>query len=149
MNRRIAAGALLFAAFLAGCAGTPGGAGPGPEANSKITPAALGKIAKGLSGAQVRELLGNPATTKPLNAAGVAGQIWSYPLKTETEVLSIPMTTQDVPSFDPFSNRMTTRQEAVYRDQTVNTTDTLHLLLVDDRVIEWRVVRDQKSRTSL
>jgi hypothetical protein len=143
---KVAAGCLA-ATLLAACASSSDSPAPADVARPAISSAAAAsaKLAKGLTGPQVRELLGAPAATKPLTTGGVNGQIWSYPFRA-TEVKLVAVGTQDVAAVNPLNGQNTSRTEPVYQNQTVDTTDTLHLLMVDDRLIEWRVVRDEKSQ---
>jgi len=108
--------------------------------------AAVAKLSKNLTGAQVIALLGPPATTKPLSSGGDRARIWSYPFRGTTEVHPVAVGTQEIPAMNPLTGRETTRSEPVYQNQTVDVTDTLHLLMLDDRLIEWSVVRDEKKQ---
>ena len=117
----------------------------GPLAGSPAA-TAFAKLIKNLPGAQVRELLGAPATTKPIAAGELEGEIWSYPFRGATDVRMVAVATQEVPAINPRTGQAITRSEPVYQNQTVEVTDVLHLLMVDDRLIEWRVVRDEKKQ---
>jgi hypothetical protein len=138
----------LAATLLTACVSSPDSAGtsPGPLRAGQSAVDAMAKLTKHLSGAQVRALLGPPATTQPIAAGGAQGETWSYPSPAGTEVRLIEVATQQVPAVDPFSGQTTTRAEPLYQNQSVDVTDTLHLLLVDDRLVEWRVVRDEQKR---
>lgn len=151
LTLRVATGCLTVA-LLAACASEPNPATPaatpvmGDRAAASSAAAAVAKLAKNLTGEQVRALLGPPVATKPISAGGVNGETWSYSFHAGTETRLIPVTTQDVPAVDPLSGQATTRAEAVYQNQDVEMIDTLSLLLVDDRLIEWRIVRGEKRR---
>jgi hypothetical protein len=148
---RVAAGCLA-ATLVAACAteSRPGASESTPPASPALagSPAAtaVAKLSKDLTGAQVMALLGPPATTKPLSTGGDRTKIWSYPFRGATEVRMVAVATQEVSATNPLTGQATTRSEPVYQNQTVDTIDTLHLLMVDDRLIEWRVVRDEKSQ---
>lgn len=143
---KVAAGCLA-ATLLAACASDSNSPAPAevarPAGSSAV--AASAKLVKGLTGSQVRELLGAPAASKPLTTGGVNGQIWSYPFRA-TEVRMVAVATQDVAAVNPLTGQNITRTEPVFQNQTIETTDTLHLLMVDDRLVEWRIVRDEKSQ---
>jgi len=143
---KVAAG-FLAATLLGACASDSNSPTPADAARPTVSTAlaASAKLAKGLTGAQVRDLLGAPAATKPLTTGGVNGQIWSYPF-VSTDVRQVAVTTQELPAVNPLTGQNTTRTEPVYQNQTVETTDTLHLLMVEDRLVEWRVVRDEKRQ---
>ena len=137
----------LAATLLTACASSSNSPAPTDVARPATSSAmaASAKLAKGLTGVQVRALLGAPAATKPLTTAGVDGQIWSYPF-VSTDVRQVAVTTQEIPAVNPLTGQNTTRTEPVYQDQTMETTDTLHLLMVDDQLIDWRVVRKEHSQ---
>src|SRR6185369_16525690 len=61
----------------------------GPLAASPAAPA-LAKLVKNLTTAQVLELLGPPASTKPFGVGAVVGEIWSYPFRGAGETRQIP-----------------------------------------------------------
>ncbi len=142
---KIAAG-ILVATQLAAC--TSDGKWFRGTGESDVSPAAanFGKLAKGLTTAQVSGMFGPPATTKPLAAGGVHGEIWSYPLRTTEEARSVPFSTQEIPATNPLTGQSITRTETVYQNETVNLIDTLHLLIVDGRLVEWRIVREEKGQ---
>lgn len=141
---------LVVALALAACGTEPGvaGAGLGPanplDANSAV--AALAKLTKNLTGAQVRERLGPPAAIKEIKAAGVTGKAWSYPFRASPDVRMVPVATQELPATNPLTGQSITRTETVYQNQEFEIVDTLHLLIVDDRLIEWSTVRTEKKR---
>lgn len=145
-NLKVAAGCLA-AMLLAACASdskSPAPAGTTAPVVSSVL-AGYGKLAKGLTGDQVRELLGAPAETKPLIAGGTKSLIWSYPLRTINEVRLVAVATEEIPATNPLTGQSTTRTEPVYQNQSIDATDTLHLLMVGDRLIEWTVVRKENS----
>jgi hypothetical protein len=144
---RIAAGG-CFVMFLAGCANEskPPPGIPGAIIGDRLAASATAKLMKNLSSAQVLELLGPPGNRKPFGATELQGEIWSYPFRGATDVRMVIIATQDVPAINPLTGQTTTRSEPVYQNQNVEVTDTLHLLLVDDRLIEWRVVRTEDKK---
>ena len=150
VDLKIAAGCLA-ATLLAACASDSKSPAPVNAARSAVTPAdspaaaAYGKLAKGLTGAQVRELLGAPAETRPLTAGGTKSQIWSYPLRTIDDVRQVAVSTEEIPAINPLTGQSTTRTEPVFQNQTFKATDTLHLLMVGDQLVEWSIVRKENS----
>jgi outer membrane protein assembly factor BamE (lipoprotein component of BamABCDE complex) len=133
-------------ALLAGCANEAGQAAPGPAPAASSAVAAAGKLVKGLTGAQVRELLGAPTATKTYSAGATKGERWSYPFRGPTEVRLVPVATRELPATNPLTGQAITRFEPVYQNQQVEAVDTLHLLFVGDRLIEWTVVREEKKQ---
>ncbi len=137
--------------LLAGCASdskpdtTAAGPPMSPQLAASPAAAAVAKLSRNLTGEQVIALIGPPAATKPITTGGLNARIWSYPFRGATDVRLVPVATQDVPAINPLTGRETTRTEPVYQNQTIEVTDTLHLLMVEDQLIEWRVVRDEKK----
>lgn len=143
-SAKIFAGALA-AMLLAACAETTNSPAPA-EPTTKLAAATINKLTKGFTAAQVRELLGAPQTIKPLSSGAPNSLIWSYPVRTSTDVLSVPVSTQEVPAVNPVTGQEITRTEPVYQNRTTETVDTLHLLMVNDQLVEWRVVRNEKRQ---
>jgi len=137
---KLAAGCLA-ATLLAACASDS--KSPAPALSQAAT--AYNKLTKGLTGAQVRELLGAPARTKPVTGGGASSLIWSYPLRTVTDVKPVAVGTQEIPAVNPLTGQSTTRTEPVYENQTVEATEILHLLMVNDRLVEWKTVRSENT----
>ena len=143
---------MLAATLLTGCAtdSTPAA----PVTGQPVPPAlatspaagALAKLTKNLTKAQVRELLGAPASTKPIKTGEFEGEIWSYPFRGATEVNVVAVATRDIPAVNPRTGQSITVSEPVYQNQSVEVIDTLHLLLFGERLVEWRVVRDEKKQ---
>lgn len=144
------ASVLGVALALAACGTEPGAAVVGPGASAPAVAssaaAAMAKLAKNLTGAQVRALLGPPAAIKEIKAAGVTGEAWSYPFRGTPEIRVVPVTTQDLPATNPVTGQAIHRTESVYQNQEVEMVDTLHLLMVGDRLIEWSTVRTEQKR---
>ena len=45
----------------------------------------------------------------------------------------------------PITGRASEVPDTVYQNQTVSIAETLELLVIDDRLIEWKVKRDARS----
>jgi hypothetical protein len=139
-------------ALLAGCASesklpvTASGAVLSEKLAASPAASALTKLVKNLSGAQVLELIGPPTSTKPITAGELGGTIWSYRFPGTTETNMVIVATQNVPAVNPYTGQPMTRPEPVYQNMDVQKIDTLHLLMVDDRLVEWRVVRDEQKK---
>lgn len=137
------AGVVSLVATLAGCASA---SQPTSTAATVPASAAAAKLARNLSGAQVRALLGSPANVKPLPNRGVKAENWSYAFAGSIDTRLVPISTQEVPAINPLTGQAITRTEPVYQNQDLQTVDTLHLLLINDQLVEWRVMRDEKKK---
>lgn len=150
----LAGWAAVAALLLTGCASdaTPApapktaSAATSPELTSSTAAVAVAKLTKNLTSAQVRSLLGAPAAIKPLSANGARGETWSYTFSGVTGTRLVPIATQEVPATNPLTGQSINRLEPVYQNQDVQTVDTLYLLLINDALVEWRVVRDETKK---
>jgi hypothetical protein len=100
-------------------------------------------LEKNLPAAQVITLLGAPDATKPFSAAGLGGEVWTYRRKVSETVTQVPIRTTDIPYINPRTGQMDTRQEPVYENQYHFVIETVELLILDRRLIEWK-----RSRTT-
>ena len=156
MNSKISfllTGATLVSAFLlASCASDAGSAAaaspatPGSPRAASPAGDAVAKLKKNLTAAEVRALLGAPASIKPIVVGEAKGENWSYLFNGPVTTRTVPVATQDVPAVNPLTGQSISRPEPVYQNQDVQLIDTLHLLLFDGRVIEWTIVRDEKKQ---
>jgi hypothetical protein len=127
--------ALLLPLTFLGCA-TPA---PGPTA----APDHFAALEKGLPAAQVIALLGAPAATKPFSTAALNAEVWTYRRKISETVTQVPIRTTDIPYINPRTGQMDTRPEPVYENQHLFVIETVELLIVEQRLIEWK-----RSRTT-
>lgn len=149
----LAGTALLPALLLCACATTdskPVDPVTAASLNAQLTAspagAAAAKLAKNLTAAEVRTLLGAPVSIKPIAVGEAKGENWSYSFDGPIATHMQQVATQEVPAVNPITGRDITRPEPVFQNQDVQTIDTLHLLLFEGRLIEWKIVRDEKKR---
>lgn len=122
--------------LLAGCAGGPGVAG-----NSSSLLPDSSQFHRGLTSAEMRAKLGSPESTRTLQSGGI---VWTYRYRVATDVKAVPISTIEVPAINPITAQPITRTEQVYENHATDLDVFLHLLFVDDQLIEWRFIR-QKS----
>lgn len=139
-TRRVLASLGCLLGLIAGCVAE------GPATAAPSASAVAAKLVKGMTGADVRRLLGAPAATKEIRAAGLVGEAWSYPFPASPEVRMVPIATQQLPATNPLTGQAITRTETVYQNQEFEVTDTVHLLIIAERLVEWSVVRTEKKR---
>jgi hypothetical protein len=140
----------IAAALLAGCAATDTAmenraAPAAPAVTASSLPAPYSALQKGFTTAQIRERIGAPAETKPFKSAGVTAQVWSYVLHSTEKVNDVSVGTRQVPAVNPLTGADTSRTEDVYEHRTVLIKDMLELLVVDDRLIEWKITRRESN----
>ena len=141
----------LVATLLAGCATSASkSVTAAATADSQLAAspagAAAAKLQKNLSAAEVRAALGVPASVKPIVVGEAKGENWSYPFTASVATHMVPVGTKDLPAVNPITGQSITRPEIIYQNQDTQIVDTLHLLLFDGRLIEWKIVRDEKKQ---
>jgi hypothetical protein len=133
------------ASVLAGCAATPAPAArPNPAAVANAPAKAFEALWKGMTAAAVRELVGEPAETRPFNAGGLDGQVWVYHRTVSDTTNLVAVGTQEVPSIASGPAKLIGTQEPIYQSETVVVAETIELLMIDDRLIEWKQSRQAK-----
>ncbi len=125
--------ALLFTIALAGCV-TPST----PPAAASAEPDPFGVLHKTMEAAQVKALVGEPAEIKPFNAEGFACEIWVYRRKVSENVRRVPMGTREVPGFNALTGEASNIKEPIYQNQYVTVTETVELLMYEQRVLELK-----------
>lgn len=134
-------GPLLLGLALSGC-NTETGAGPAPGP----PPAAFAALQKGQTAAQVRALLGEPVESKPYPAGGLVGEVWVYHRKISERDQEVPIGSREVPVTNPLTGVTSMANEPVYATQTITVIETVELLMVEQRLIEWKSHRLPESR---
>ena len=133
---------LLAGLLLAGCYTEL----PVSPATPEPPPAAFAALQKGQSAAQVRALLGEPEEIKPLKLVGLAGEVWVYRRKISEVDQPAPLGSREVPVTNPITGVTSTTTEPVYQIQTVTVSETVELLLVEQRLTEWKTRRQDENR---
>ncbi|HTL67712.1 MAG TPA: hypothetical protein VL200_08640 [Lacunisphaera sp.] len=132
--------AVLGFGLLAGCASFQGAGGTG-STTASILPDS-GRFHPGLKGAELKALLGSPESTRQLLSGGV---VWTYRYRVATDVKAVPIGTIEVPAVNPLTGQPITRTEQVYENHATDLDVFLHLLLVDDQLVEWRFIRKKSG----
>lgn len=101
-----------------------------------IPAATVNALANGMSGDQVRALLGRPQTTRPFRPGGPGAEVWVYRISYVETTRQVAASTRDVPAFNPITGDQINVAEPVYQNQYTRTYRTLELLLIDGRLIE-------------
>jgi len=147
---------LVLILFLVGSSASPGRSAaaatpplPAPAATARtpvpVKPAvgAIWKLKqlpleKGMAAADVRRLLGEPDTIKTGSSAQGKGEVWIYRHPVDIVTREFPDGTRPVSRFDPMNGKMVIEDEIVYRQELHQVFDTVILLLIEDRLTEWR-----------
>lgn len=129
----------LAAVLFGGCASEPGR----PSLEQRVARSILpdsSKFKRGLHGDEMKAMLGPPETTKTLPSGGV---VWTYRYRVATDMKAVPISTIEVPAINPITGQPITRTEQVYENHATDLDVFLHLLFVDDQLIEWRFIRQK------
>jgi hypothetical protein len=141
----MAAGTIFFAA----CASSPPTqkpvdgtpvAAPNDRSSLDRDMAALG-LKKGMTGAELRQALGEPETIAPVEAPEGKAEVWTYHRKDAVGVRQVVTSVRNVPFADPLTGAMRSIQEPIYGQETVYAEEELKLLLFQDSLIEWKRTR--------
>ena len=95
-------------------------------------------LQKNLSAAQVKALVGEPDEIRPFKADGLPSEVWVYRRKISETVLQVPIGSRNVPATNPITGQAITIIESVYENQLEMVIETVELLLIGQRVIEWK-----------
>lgn len=145
--------------LMAGCVSTPLPSGSSsaqdrPPASNRTTVrsatldndmAELG-LKKGMTATELRRAWGAPRTTTPMAAANVKAEVWTYHRIKDLGVRTVPTSMRAIPYQDPLTGTERLIQEPVYRQETISQVDVIELLLVEDRLVEWKRTRQHTSR---
>lgn len=139
---------VIVIGLLAGCST------PVPQSNAPTAtrdevspqPNKLSELKKGMSANEVVALLGQPSERKQEQVTPVHVEVWTY-IIVSTEQREVAISTRDVPYIDPFSGAQKTMKEPVYAQETTKTTLKVDLLVIEDRLIEWKVKKDVSRST--
>jgi outer membrane protein assembly factor BamE (lipoprotein component of BamABCDE complex) len=135
---------LALIALLAGCANAPSssapaGAGAGPTAAAADDHPERG-LKKGMTAAQVRQIMGAPAEINPRPSPTGKAEAWVYhrtfigpPQQLQVGTKPISVMVQDA---DGVYRSHVIQEEPIYRQAHDKTTETIHLLMFDGQLVE-------------
>ena len=131
----------LSAFLLIGCS-TPSAA-PAAAARPTSTAASapeelkpFATLIKGMTAAEVRSRLGEPAGIKPFTAEGIAGEIWTYTLSTPGPTRQVTAEMQEVPYIDPIDGSLRMIKEPLTKTEFTRIHHTFELLMIRDLFVE-------------
>jgi hypothetical protein len=116
-----------------------------PVADAPPATDTFAALKKDLSAEQVIALLGVPDSTKPFGAPTPAAEVWTYRRKLSESVSLVAIQTTEMPLMNPRTGQMGTVMEPVYQHQTITEIETVELLLVERRLVEWKRRRSTES----
>lgn len=139
---------LLAAVLLAGCETTSNvpAAGTKPTAGTSRTSQAevliparkLNAIKRGMTVAEVQNLIGKPDNVSPFPAGELKGEVWTYRISVVKRTTMIAASMEDVPFTDPVTGITTMIKEPLLKPQYERFYQTMQFLMVQDRVTERR-----------
>jgi hypothetical protein len=147
---------LALIALVAGCVNAPTAPSATAPAVSGTRPAiavAPGHpeqaLTKGMTADQVRQIMGAPAEVKPRPAPTGNAEVWVYRRTTyggaqQVQVGSRPITVSEQGADGTYRDRII-REDPIYRQAHVKTTDTIQLLMFDGRFVEQGVTSQKQQ----
>jgi hypothetical protein len=135
---------LALIAVLAGCATAPA---PGPSAAGPAPRAAAEgpehTLLKGMTAAQVRQIMGDPAEIHPQPVPKGKVEVWVYRRSTVGPTRQVQIGTKaitdQVMGADGVTRTRTLAQDPVFRQEHQLITETIQLLMFDDLYLEQKV----------
>ena len=91
-------------------------------------------LAKGMTGDEVKELIGEPDSTRQVSEQT---QVWVYE-ETNQQIRAVQPETREVPYVDIVTGELKTRPEGVTNIETSSTTLITELYMVNGVLVGWR-----------
>ena len=101
-------------------------------------------VSIGMSAAEVRELIGQPAQVKPYKKGEVRAEIWCYSYDQSTGVRLVSTGMRDVPFYNFRIGAMDTYKEPIYGQERLVLVETTELLMVDGVLASAKRYREQQ-----
>lgn len=124
---------LLLTLTMAGCV-----AESIPPPGRVVGPDPFVALQKHMGAMQVKALAGEPDEIRPSRSAGLSSEVWVYRRKISETVVQVPIGSRDVPATNPITGQPISISETIYENQLEIVTETIELLLIEQRVIEWK-----------
>lgn len=97
------------------------------------------KIRIGMSSADVKEVMGDPAQSLPLESLGENGTEWQYKLFLTAYVGAKPVEMVRTPYIDPITGEQREILDPIYRPEHKDVRRLLHIYFLEDEVVGWTV----------
>lgn len=134
---------LVLSLAMAGCTSRSAS-----DAADRPSLAAFRALHRGQSAAEVRASVGEPIEVRPfpVSETGLAAEVWVYRRVIAGDERQVPVTTRAVPAVNPITGLPFTVNEPVYETQAATITETIELLMVDQRLVQRKSRRHGDSR---
>lgn len=139
---------LIASLAIAGCTSHPS-TGAAVSENSPTVPAgglALTGLKKGLTPAEVRARLGEPAEVRSKEVNGVTTETWIYRRIVPGPAREVAVTTREVPYVDPITGKSRTTKELISKLENTEIEETTGLIFAQGILMDWRQVRVATTR---
>ena len=141
---RCAPAVSLAATFwVAGCAST-GASASGAKAAAAPVAAAKADVRKGMSGAELKKVWGEPKVVRPFVVDGVTSEVWVFERRLPGKTRQVVARMQEVPYVDPITGVMRMIQEPVQENETTTVIEITEVLMFSGVVAEWKKTFDSE-----
>lgn len=147
---RRAPASFVLIALLAGCATAPA---PGPSAAGPVPTASADHperaLLEGMTAAQVRRIMGDPAEVHPQVVSKGKVEVWVYHRSTMGSTQQVQVGTKAITDLvtgsDGITRTRTLEQVPIFRQAHLQINETIQLLMVDDLYLEQKVTASEQQ----
>lgn len=133
---------VMSASILGSCSSSSNSPASPTPTRAATEPNPFARIKKGMTAAEVREILGAPASVEPGPNQELKSEIWVYNRPVQSTTTQAATTVRQVDAVDPISGQNITVPEPVYQTVVVRISETAQLLMIDGKLIEWKTTRE-------
>ncbi len=134
---------LALASIFAACANAPATNRAAAVAPPMLTGQSGEALRKGMTGDEVRRIMGTPIEIQPFPAPSGAAEVWLYRRKsvgpTRQLQVGVQAVNQQVLGSDGAGHTRTLDQVPIYRQMHIETSETIRLLMFEGRFVESKV----------
>ncbi len=137
---RFAPAISLAAALLAAGCTSPGAASAAKTAPevAAVSNQPAPELRKGMTGVELKQLLGEPKQVRPFVVNEVASEVWVFERRIPGKTRQVVARMQEVPYVDPITGVMRMIQEPVHENETTTVIEITEVLMFSGVVAEWK-----------
>jgi len=99
-------------------------------------------LQKGMTADAVRATVGEPMTIEPFPSQAVKSEVWVYRHTVGTTTTQEATSVRQVETVNPITGEMGTTPQAALQTVVIDITDTVKLLMIEGRLVEWKTSRE-------